>query len=148
MTATRKSMRFLTVLALICAMVLSIASTPVSAAGVETWYKGSVTEETMYTTGTNLTPLKTMGDSGKLTIIANFKLTDSSDLAYCVLEIRDSANTLLVLKHADAHMYTTRTLVASINVTQGQQLHIFTNVYDPNTFAGRQAEIVYTHTLS
>lgn len=148
MTATKKSMRFLTVLALVFSMVLSIASVPASAAGVETWYKGSVTEPTMYTTGTNLTPLKTMGESGTLTISATIKLTDSSNLAYCVLEIRDAANTLLVLKHIDGSTNSLCRLKISIPVTQGQQLHIFTNVYDPYTFAGRQAEIVYRHEIS
>lgn len=148
MTATKKSMRFLTVLALTLAMVLSIASVPASAAGVETWYKGSVTETTMYTTGTNLTPVKTMGESGTLTISATFKLTDSSDLAYCVLEIRDATNTLLVLKHIDGSTNSLRRLKVSIPVTQGQQLHVFTNVIDASTLAGRQAEIVYIHTLS
>ena len=148
MTATKKSMRFLTVLALICAMVLSIASTPVSAAGVETWYKGSVTEPTMYTTGTNLTPLKTMGESGTLTISATFKLTDSSNLAQCVLEIRDASNTMIVLKHTGTTTNSLCRLKFSIPVTQGQQLHIFTNVYDASTYAGRQAEIVYRHEIS
>lgn len=152
MTATRKSMRFLTVLALICAMVLSIASTPVSAAGVETWYKGSLDEPSFLMNGYNLTPVKTMGVSGKLTITEHFETADGNNPDHYypvyVLEIRSLNGTVLARESKGWGFLYSGTLSVSIDVTKGQQIQIYTSVYEKgNTNFARKANIWYNHTL-
>ena len=144
MTATRKSMRFLTVLALICAMVLSIASTPVSAAGVETWYSQFKYEPSFPINGYNLTPVKTMGVSGELLVGAWMSTTDNSTTpAVFTLEVRSTSGAVLA---RDTVTSTGRAHVSiSLNVTVGQKVKIYTGIYTNNS--ARKGEVDYSHEI-
>ncbi len=107
MLKTKKSMRFLTVLALIFAMVFSIMSVPASAAGVETWYDVKGTEN-LTMVGDNLTPPKTMGVSGILKIEAEFHVTDTlklPDNVIYLLEIRSSNGIVLNLFQLNSYWF-------------------------------------------
>lgn len=149
MTATKKSMRFLTVLALIFAMVLSIASVPVSAAigGPETWYKGSGISDPIPIDGENTTYRKTMGDSGVLTITAVYKPSvEGLERVKCVLEIRN-ANNQTISRSEGYAVFTQGVVSASINVSKGQEIFIFMGTYDSS---GKKvpSTVYYTHKLS
>lgn len=157
MTATKKSIRFLTVLALIFAMVLSIASVPVSAAGVETWYKTDdyIWENAFTIRGYNLTPVKTMGTSGTLHIVFELNSlldtgTKPNNLVY-TYQIR-SANGTVLLGGTEEFQSTNDGLpfavFTKINVTQGQKIQIYISVYDTVTGVYRTASVGYGHWLS
>ncbi len=150
MTNTKKMTRFFTVFALIFAMVMAIGAVPVSAAGVEDWYAAEVTEPTMHVYGTNLTPVKTLKAAGNLTITADFKLTDTtdySDIAMCVVEIR-SINGTVLERTAWPSTFLTAKVIVRTRVTVGQQVQIFTSVYDKDTGAKRYTDITYSHKIS
>lgn len=150
MTATKKSLRFLTVFALIFAMVISMAGIPASAAGTETWYKGYVLEPVMTVHGYNLTPVKTMGESGTLTIDTNFNITDTSSNQYraiCVVEIRSTNGTVLARDSAAAFVSAAE-IVLSINVTKGQQIQIYTQIYDVVSNGARYGNVQYSHQVA
>lgn len=150
MLKTKKSIRFLTVLAMIFAMVLSIASVPASAAGVEDWYAGKVVEPTMHTYGTNLTPIKTLKASGTLVITADFTITDTASFpnqAVCVLEIR-SVNGTVLDRVSTRTPFSSASLTARTSVTYGQQVQIFTSVYNSENSAKRYADITYSHQVT
>ena len=131
MTTTRKSLRFLTVLALIFAMVLSMASIPASAAGVETWYAtDNVIYENDFTIrGYNLTPVKTIGSSGNLLIGVDVDLTDGkSDPAIITVEIRLSNGTVLNRGTISTSVPWPH-LQVEAPVTAGQKVQIYIGVY-------------------
>lgn len=148
MTATKKSIRFFTVLALIFAMVVSIASVPASAVigGPETWYKGSDTSPTLTIDGGNTTDRKTMGDSCVLTITAYYTPVNQFQKTKCVLEIRDAANNVIDGCWGYTQI-TGRDLSLRITVTKGQQFFIFMGTYDTS---GNKipSTVYYTYTLS
>lgn len=148
MTATRKSARFITALALIFAMVLSIASIPVSASGVETWYGPLKTEESFDFYGTNLTPIKTMGVSGELTVSATFVPSVIFTQVNYTLEIRNvSGNTVLASKSfSSALVYCP--LSVSLNVTQGQQITVFCSATNASTGEKISSAVIYSHSIS
>lgn len=146
MLKTKKSMRFLTVLALIFAMVFSIMTVPASAAGIEDWYADKETENlTMF--GENLTLPKTMRVSGILVIEAKFHVTDTlklPDNVIYVLEIRSSNGTVLARKTAlsPAPLFTLR---AEAHVTSGQEVQIYTSAKCTVHDAKMNAKVEYTH---
>ena len=152
MTNTKKSMRFFTVFALIFAMVLSIASVPASAAGVETWYANRVVEPETDVYDYNLTPVKTMGRAGKLTISATFKTVASqSDLPYTydyVLEIRSVFGNVLARKVVTFTNNVQHTMNLETTVLTGQKIQIYTGIFDHSTGAGKHAYVTYSHQIS
>lgn len=148
MTATRKTMRFLTVLALILAMVFSIASIPASAAGVETWGSGLKYEGPITINGTNTTPTKTMGASGTLKITANFtpNVVQFSTNVKCVVEIRDLAGRVLA-SHTSTGALIVIAVPVSLSVTQGQQVRVFFGVYNASTGSQLSSSVSYSHSI-
>ncbi len=70
MSTLLKRFRIFAVLALALFGAFAFTNTAY-AAGTETWYKGTGPEEQMLVTNNNLTPVKTLGDSGKLHLIWN-----------------------------------------------------------------------------
>lgn len=152
MTATRKTTRFLTVLALIFAMVLSIVSVPASAAGVETWYPSEyyVYEDPFTIRGYNLTPVKTMGASGTLYFeITAMELLDSStnpmEFKY---EIRSNGTVLESFTYYWSKGDLPRTCVDYVNVTKGQKIQLYISAYDTVTGNYRTVKVKYGHWLS
>ena len=133
MTATKKSIRFLTVLALVFAMVFSITSIPASAIidGPETWYKGSSMSNYFTVYGTNTTNRKTMGDSGVLTITLTYKANDVGGLEKVkgVVEIRNANNQTIASNESYA-VFTQGAVSVSTNVSKGQEVFIYMATYD------------------
>lgn len=154
MTATKKSIRFLTVLALIFAMVLSIASVPVSAAnigGTTTWYRGIYGTSEFQIHGYNLTPIKTIGDAGRLSFSQKFVLTDTSvnsNAARCTVEIKSTSGAVLAratgITDSDG---VCEIGVPIISVSVGQKIQIYSTVYDVNTNYARKAKSWYSYIL-
>lgn len=149
MTNTKRSLRFITVLAMVFAMVLSIMALPVSAAGTETWYGGFVAEAPFTTTGYNLTPTKTMGISGTLRIIADYTVIDTdrySTPVKCTLEIRDIYGNVLASKSSTTSSSTLVSL--PLVVTEGQRIHLYMSAYDATTGVARRIQIEYSHSIT
>lgn len=148
MTATKKSIRFLTVLALIFAMVFSIMSVPASAAGVETWYGPTVAEKTFSIHGSNLTYEKTMGVSGELVIVASFSSTEGMmGQARYTVEICDPTGSVVYASDSGVPFGPASMLSARLKVTQGQKYAIRFKAYN---LAGEKidAEVWYTHAIN
>ncbi len=149
MTNTKKSLRFITAFTLILAMVLSIASLPAFAGGVETWYSGFVAEAPFTMTGYNITPAKTMGASGNLYIDATYRVVDSdkySTPVKCTLEIRDIYGNVLATTNTT---FSSQLLIPlCLNVTQGQKIHVYMGAYDATTGVARRVQITYSHFIS
>ncbi len=153
MTATKKSLRFLTVLALIFAMILSFATTASASSidGTSTWYRGIYGTSEFSIHGYNLTPVKTIGDSGKLAFSQKFVLSDTannSNTARCTIEIRTTSGTVLsrIAGITDADGVCSMTAPA-INVTSGQKIQIYSSVYDTSTGYARRASCWYSYVL-
>lgn len=128
--------------------MLSFGSINVFASGEETWYKGSQTFPTFILNPYNLTPVKTMGDSGQLTITARFYIDDKT--AYtnpvdCKLQIRSTDGTVLASKSYSTWGYVALTCEA--NVYKGQKVQIYMSVYDSITGETRYAKLSYTYML-
>ncbi len=151
MTATRKTMRFITVLALILMMVFSITSVPASAAGVETWYAATVTEPVIPMSGYNLTPVKTMGVQGVLYIQAEFETTSNimyPNKPYYLLEIRSLDGRVLARSGYSEMCVTSATQETHVFVNAGQKVQIYTAVYDQNTGVWYNANVKYKHWIA
>ena len=153
MTATKKSIRFFTVLALIFAMVLSIASVPTSAAGVEDWGWGGEQSPSFSVHGYNLTPVKTLTESGILYVDASFTLTDrntNSNPANCILEIRDTAGNVLASARKQTNSYGSCAIdfIDTWIYQPGQKIQIYTGIYDAVTGAPRYARVSYYRIFS
>lgn len=148
MTATRKTTRFLTVLALIFAMVLSIVSVPASAAGVETWYGGYVSEGSFGIDGTNTTPRKTMGVSGQLDVVVDFVPKGSvfTQINYTV-QIRDTAGRVLASQQLSSMLPVVR-IPISLTVTQGQEIQLYFSAKYATTNQNVNASVSYSHSIS
>ena len=146
MLKTKKTMRFLTVFALIFAMVFSIMTVPVSAAGVEDWYGHKATESlTMY--GTNLTPSKTLRVSGVLVIEAQLTVIDSltfPDQVTYVVEIRGSDGAVLAQKSTLSPVGLS-TLRVEAHVPSGPVVRIYTSAHCTAHGAKLNAKVQYTH---
>lgn len=149
MTATKKSMRFLTALALIFAMVLSISSVPVSAAvgGPETWYTGSSTSPTLNINGYNTTYAKTIANSGTLTVSAHFTPADQLTNYSFTLEICNAAGNTIVGTFTDS-LLTSKTLTVRTNVTAGQVIFIRMGSFKKGTNVSEPSAVYYSRTLS
>ena len=145
MTATKKSLRFLTVLALIFAMVFSIMTVPASAAGTETWYGDYVREQDIHIERSNLTYPKTMGVAGTLKINGTFTFPEGVNLVITpltfILQIQDGTGRIL----AEDRTTKLNAFAASLNVEYsvyyGQRVHIYSccqkasGEYVPVTFS-------------
>lgn len=143
---TRKRMRIISVMFIIIAMAVTFVI-PASAAGYETWYAGYVLEPGFSQHGFNITPTKTMGTSGTLSILANFTIQDNSSYstpAHCVLEVRN-AYTGATLARDEANITNFSSLGVNISITSGQKIYIYTGVYDSSSGVARTAYVQYSH---
>lgn len=149
MLKTKKSMRFLTVFALIFAMVFSIMTVPVSAAGIETWYGPTKAEDTFPIHGYNLTPEKTMGVSGELVIVASFTTTSSEAFLGQIRYTVEICNVLGSVVYASESQVPIGFGVVSarLKVTQGQKYAIRFKAYNLH---GEEidADVWYTHAIN
>ena len=147
MLKIKKTIRFLTVIAIVFAMVISIASLPTSAAGTETWYGSYKTEGEISINGSNTTPVKTMGVSGTLKITAYFVPSIALKNVKYVVQIRDLAGRVLASNTFTSALPTAPVSV-SLKVTKGQEVRIFFASYDAETGANISSKMSYSHSIS
>ncbi len=151
MTATKKSIRFLTVLALIFAMVLSIASVPASAAGVETWNQSEyfIWEQPFTMRGYNLTPVKTMGTMGRLHLLLTVDFLDANpNPANVKLEVRSTNGTVLKTFTQVMKPGFGPGISEHIDVMAGQKIQLYMSAYDSVTGNYRTVSVEYAHWLT
>lgn len=147
MTTVKKSIRFLTVLALVLAMMISIAFVPVSAESAETWNYGTKTQPTINISGRYDTPVKTMGGSGTLTITANFVPRVAFTQVRYTVQLRDVlyGNVVTYNSTSSALAY------CPVTITQGVGIHsqftITFMAFDATTGAPVDAGVIYTYSL-
>lgn len=151
MTATKKSLRFVTVFTLIFAMVLSFTSVPAFADGTETWNWGFNICSSISISGGHTSPVKTMGTDGKLILKAQFTptdITDSSNPVLLIVQVRDLAGNVL---SGNSYLFEAPlgwTYVStSLNVYKGQQVRIYVAAVDSVTLGNRSATVKYTGQL-
>lgn len=148
MTATKKSIRFLTVLALIFAMVLSITSTPVSAETTETWYYGSNTESNIPVYGTYITSVKTMGDYAHLTITANFVPQVAFTQIKYTVEIRDDSYVELLASNSSSSALIYCPVTVRYTVQKNSKIRLVFRAYDATTGEPVNATVNYMYSLT
>lgn len=139
MTATKKSIRFLTVLALTFAMVLSIISIPASAAGVE------ISTPTFVLNPTYLSSVITMEENGRFYVTGKFLIDDKTvytNPVNCTLQIRSTNGTVLASKTMLNGGY--KIFSCDTNVSKGQQVQIYMSVFDSVTGETRYAIVSYS----
>lgn len=148
MRATKKFFAII----LMAALFISASSTQAFAAGVETWYGGWVTEDTITVTDTNLTPVKTIGVSGTLHLSCGFsglKSYPDSPPVKVTMQIRDLNGNVLAsdTRREDDFMPQVH---LEIPVTRGQRIQVFFDVSSVSyNYHGdlRRAEITYSHEI-
>lgn len=144
------------VLSLVAVLMASIMafSVPAMAAGTETWYGGWVDEPTIVVTNNNLTPVKTMGQSGTLHVAAAIKRRPDLEPAGCpkvkmTMQIRDLNGNVLRSGTVSEDAFMPQVHL-SLPVTKGQKLRIFFDVssvsHNPNGNY-RVGEISYSHEI-
>lgn len=150
MTMTKRLLAFV----LMAVLTISAFSTQAFAAGVETWYGDWVNEPTITVRNNNLTPVKTMGESGTLHVACGIKGRPDLEPSGCPLvkvtmQIRDQNGNVLAsgTVREDAFM---PQIHLSIPVVAGQKIQIFFDVssvsYNPNGNY-RVADINYSHEI-
>ena len=121
-------------------------------AGTETWYTGTSFAGEYTFTDTNTTPVKTMGNSGTLTISGSFYGADgyaSASPIKLTVKIRTTSGTVLASTVAVDDRSGSTSFAVSCNVVQGQQLQIF---FDASSVANppgilRKAHVAYNKHL-
>lgn len=122
------------------------------AAGTETWYKGSYEVGAFNMVSDNLTPVKTLGDSGALLVSFSFYRTDpySSSPIKLTMQIRNADTgyvyETVVVKETEAD----GGFIFLNNMTAGTRLQIYFDASSISNPPGpyRCAHISYGYTLS
>ena len=155
MTATKKSLRFLTVFALIFAMVLSFASIPASAAGAENWYSSSdyIYENSFTIRGYNLTPVKTCCATGDLNIDLRVEdiLDSSTNPMIVTLQVRSSSGAVLISHQSNSSNWiggVPHGMWVSCPISYGDKVQIYIGAYDAVTGNYRTIKVKYGHMIS
>ncbi len=156
MTATKKSIRFLTSLFLVFTMVFFIVSVPVSAAGVENWYAGNsysyIYENEFTIRGYNLTPVKTCYGTGVMNInVEILQILDSASNSNPInftIQICSTSGAVLsgfTANSADFKNGFPHGLWTSCNISNGQKIQIYIGAYDAITGNYRTVRLKYGH---
>lgn len=149
-----KVLRMITCLVLV-ACVSVVNALPAYAAGTETWSQKTGPTENMRVVNNNLTPVKTMGRSGKLRIYFNVQACKQG---YCscgdrepsgysdvqvTMQIRKSGTTQVLASGSrrESSFYG----YIETNVTQGQKIQLFCDVssYGPSPGVNRRGHVSY-----
>ena len=113
------------------------------------WYLGGETVGSFTVTNDNLTPIKTMGDSGKLFVWTEYSRADSYSPIVVTAQIRDydTGEILDSVQYYEGQSENDRTLCC--DVTEGQRIQIYWDIssqYDsPGVY--RKADITYGYVL-
>ncbi len=109
-------------------------------AGTETWYAGVGDAGSFTMQGFNITPVKTMGDSGTLEIFGYYSQADGLGAVSLIVEIRE-AYTGRVIASNDGDGYE---FSLSTPVTKGQKIQIYFGVKGNSS---RKVSISYGYSL-
>lgn len=121
-----------------------VTADTVARAGTETLYKGSGSIGSFYLGGTNLTPVKTMGDAGTFSLFGTAKCSSNKYWQICV-QIKDAYTGAVIAKdYTTGSSYNHQYYSMNINVTKGQKIQIYT--YYTST-PSTDAEIHLTYIL-
>lgn len=154
MTKTSSIPRKLLAFVLVTVLAITAFSTQAFAAGVETWYAPWVEEGTITVSNNNLTPVKTMGVSGTLHLVAEVTGRPDLEPSGCppvklTVQVRDLNGNILAsgVVSEDA---TIPLVHINLPVTAGQKVQIFFDIssvsYNPNGNY-RVANVTYGHEI-
>lgn len=129
----KKTLRKILSLVLVFVMTLSLTnigyaddSGIMPCGGTETWYAGDGLVGSFTLEGDNLTPVKTMGASGKLRVYGTAESNNNGNPWWIRVQIKD-AYSGKVLAESNS-IFSTDSLQAysvSLNVTKGQQIRVY-----------------------
>ena len=154
MTKTSSIPRKLLAFMLVTVMAITAFSTQAFAAGVETWYASWVSEGTFTVSNNNLTPVKTMGVSGTLHIVAQVSGRSDLEPSGCppvklTVQVRDLSGNVLASGSVSEDA-TVPQVHINLPVTAGQKVQIFFDIssvsYNPNGNY-RIADVTYGHEI-
>ncbi|MCI9286474.1 MAG: hypothetical protein HFJ57_00525 [Clostridia bacterium] len=112
-------------------------------AGAETWYTGSAMVGEFTMTGRNTTPVKTMGNSGTLSIFGFYsEFIGETGPVTLTVQIKE-AYTGKVLASTVANNQESRGFAVSTNVTAGQKVQIYFKTNE----GSRKVDVGYGYTL-
>ena len=98
----------------------------VARAGTETLYKGSGSMGSFYLEGNNMTPVKTMGASGKFSLFGTAECNSSKYWQICVQICDAYTGNVLATDYTTGSSYNFQYYSMEISVTKGQKIQIFT----------------------
>lgn len=154
MTKTSSIPRKLLAFVLVTVMAITAFSTQAFAAGVETWYAPWVSEGTITVSNNNLTPVKTMGVSGTLHLVAEVSGRSDLEPAGCppvklTVQVRDLSGNILASGVINEDAAVPQVHI-NLPVTAGQKVQIFFDIssvsYNPNGNY-RIADVGYGHEI-
>ncbi len=130
----KKTLRKILTFVLVLVVTLSFTSTVYAArdmeymplAGTETWYAGGGKVGSFYLAGTNLTPVKTMGDSGKLRVYGTADASNNGNPWQIKVQIIDYENgdilneTVSIYPNDSGQVFS-----VSLDVVKGKQIQIY-----------------------
>ena len=154
MTKTSSIPRKLLAFVLVTIMAITAFSTQAFAAGVETWYAPWVEEGTITVSNNNLTPVKTMGTSGTLHIVAQVSGRSDLEPVGCppvnlTVQVRDLNGNVLASGSVSEEAAIPLVHI-NLPVTAGQKIQVFFDIssvsYNPNGNY-RIADVTYGHEI-
>ena len=154
MTKTSSIPRKLLAFVLVTVMAITAFSTQAFAAGVETWYSGWVEENTMTVHNYTITPVKTMGVSGTLHLVAEVEGRPDLEPSGCppvklTVQVRDLNGNVLASGVINEDAAAPQVHI-NLPVTAGQKIQIFFDIssvsYNPNGNY-RYADVTYGHEI-
>lgn len=154
MTKTSSIPRKLLAFMLVTVMAITAFSTQAFAAGVETWYASWVSEGTITVRNNNLTPVKTMGTSGTLHLVAEVSGRSDLEPSGCppvklTVQVRDLNGNVLASGVINEDAAVPQVHI-NLPVSAGQQVQIFFDIssvsYNPNGNY-RIADVTYGHEI-
>ena len=154
MTKTSSIPRKLLAFVLVTVLAITAFSTQAFAAGVETWYASWVSEGTFTVSNNNLTPVKTMGVSGTLHIVAQVSGRSDLEPSGCppvklTVQVRDLSGNVLASGSVSEDAAIPQVHI-NLPVTAGQKVQIFFDIssvsYNPNGNY-RIADVGYGHEI-
>ena len=154
MTKTSSIPRKLLAFVLVTVLAITAFSTQAFAAGVETWYASWVSEGTITVRNNNLTPVKTMGTSGTLHLVAEVSGRSDLEPSGCppvklTVQVRDLNGNVLASGVINEDAAVPQVHI-NLPVSAGQQVQIFFDIssvsYNPNGNY-RIADVTYGHEI-
>lgn len=128
---------------------VTVSASTIDARSSSVWYLGGETVGSFTVTNDNLTPIKTIGDSGKLFIWTEYSRADSYSPIVVTAQIRDydTGKILDSVRYYEGQTENERTLCC--DVTKGQRIQIYWDISSQYNSPGvyRKANITYGYVI-